>query len=92
MKYQIARISLFQTAKVIAVLYLVFGIIGLAVMVIRSMVQPEAGGFALSFLLVPFIYALVGFVLVMVFGWIYNQVAKRVGGIEVTLAETRGDF
>ena len=52
MKKQITSISPFQTAKIIALLYLIFG----------------------------FIFTIIG-------AWVYNLLAKWVGGIEFTTAE-----
>lgn len=40
-----------------------------------------------TFILAPFLYGLIGAVVNAFMAWIYNKVAARLGGIEVTLEE-----
>ena len=93
MNVQITRISLFQTAKVIAGLYFVLAVVGVAVFFLMSLVSPAARPpYSFVFLLLaPFVYALIGFVMAFIAAWLYNGVAKLTGGIEFTTTETR-DF
>jgi len=90
MKQQITRFSLVQTSKVMAVLYLILGIVGVAVMLIGSMLSntPRPAGFLLI-LLTPFLYAFFGFIFCFIGCWLYNQIARFVGGIEFELTESR---
>lgn len=91
MKKQIASISLVQTAKVAAIIYFILGIVGFVFLLIATMVGARSGGIAIA-LLTPFLYAFFGFVFVFVGGWIYNQVAKRFGGVEFTVVDVRGEY
>lgn len=80
MKKQILRIAPHQSAKVIAVLYILltlpFALIGIIGMVFGS---PESFLFlALS----PIIYGVFGYIFCALFFWLYNIVANRIGGIE----------
>ena len=85
MRKQITNISPLQTAKVLAVLYFVITLPFLLLMLVMpGSKQP----FISSFLLVmPFFYALFGFLFTLFGAWVYNFVAKRVGGIEFTTQE-----
>ena len=92
MQRQITRISPFQTAKVVAVLYFVITIPFIILFGIVSTFAPGGQRFGIVFAIAaPFIYAIVGFIFCIVGAWIYNAVAKLVGGIEYTSTETR-DF
>ncbi|MBI3447540.1 MAG: hypothetical protein HY049_01275 [Acidobacteria bacterium] len=81
---QIARVSPPQAAKVMGIVY--FGVsvpIVIFLVVAQSAAgNAEAGGFLLLF--VPFIYAVLGFVFTLFGAWLYNGVARWVGGIEFT--------
>jgi hypothetical protein len=92
MQKQITRISPFQTAKVVACLYFVITIPFIILFGLFSMFAPGGQRFGLFFaILAPFIYAIVGFIFCIVGAYIYNFVAKLVGGVEYTSTETR-DF
>ena len=92
MKQQITRFSLVQTSKVMAVLYFVLGIVGVVFMLIATTIShaPRPAGFLLI-LLTPFLYAFFGFIFCFIGCWLYNQIARFVGGIEFELSESR-DF
>jgi len=89
MKKQIIRISPLQTAKVIAVLYFVFSIPFIALMAISIMLSPAPkpaifSGFLLA---MPFLYLIAGFLFTVTGAWIYNGIAKWLGGIEFSFAD-----
>jgi hypothetical protein len=86
MKTQIVRISKLQTAKVMALLYLVISLPLMLFMVAPSlyMHQPIQWGMLLW---MPVMYAVMGFVFTFLGSWIYNGVASKFGGIEFTLSE-----
>ncbi len=87
---QITRISPFQTAKVLACLYFVITIPFIILYAIISMFAPTGQRLGIVFIvLAPFLYALFGFIFCMIGAWIYNFVAKMVGGVEYTSTETR---
>ena len=93
MKKQIVHISLLQTAKVVAILYFVISLLFTILALLFSFAMPSRTPFgSLVMLLAPLLYALFGFVFAIVGAWIYNQVARYVGGIEFTVAEARPDF
>lgn len=85
MKKQITHISPLQTAKVFALLYLIGTAPLLGLMAVATALSPAPGHIPVAmFLIGPFIYALFGFVFSLFGSWIYNLVARWVGGIEYT--------
>lgn len=86
MKKQISRIALRQTAKVIAILvFILMAIISIPIG-IYLLFTPERLS-AISFFILPFIYALLAYIFWVVWGWFYNLIAKRTGGIEFDLKD-----
>ncbi len=95
MNNQVIRISPLQAAKVSAVIYFIMGALFALPMALLTMFAgaPEGAEQSSSFNLIfivmmPFAYALMGFILVPIGCWIYNLVAGWVGGIEITLKES----
>lgn len=91
MKRRISRIAPWQAAKVLSILYFIIGfVIAIPSALFSIFVPPQPGqdvpgiGF---FLAMPFLYALASLVFVPLGCWIYNTVAKRVGGIEVSVEQ-----
>jgi hypothetical protein len=88
MKKQITSISPFQTAKVMAVLYFVISLPLIVFMVLMFSFMPGAKTPMLSMMLaLPFFYLIFGFIFTITGAWVYNLVAKWVGGIEFTTSE-----
>lgn len=88
MKKQIINISPIQTAKVFAVLYFVLSLplVGFMAISFSFAPGPKPGfGFLILF---PFIYLIFGFIFTALGAWVYNLVAKWVGGIEYTSIST----
>lgn len=92
---RVNRIAPFQAGKVSAVLYFIFGVIfSLPFAIVLTLAPPahQANGAAppgpMMFIVMPFVYALVGLIFVPIMCWLYNLVAKWVGGIEVQLSDT----
>jgi len=86
MKKQIVHVSVLQSAKVMAVLYLVMSLPFAAIMAIPAMATGQ--GYSVGFLiLMPVLYTVIGFVFTVVGAWVYNLVAGKVGGFEFTTAE-----
>lgn len=81
MKKQIVNISPIQTAKVFALLYFLFSLPFVGFMAITMSFSGASApmGFLVLF---PFVYLVFGFVFTAMGAWLYNIVAKRVGGIE----------
>lgn len=86
MKKQLIRVAPFQSAKVMAALYLVMSIpFGLLIFFMpRPLGMPFNGWMVL---VVPVLYAVLGFVFALIGAWIYNLVAAGVGGFEFTTVE-----
>ncbi len=84
---QIKSFGVFQTSKVIAALYFVLGLFFAVVVVIVSAVTHRGLRHAGLLFLVgaPIFYGSVGFVMGALICWLYNAIAKRIGGIEIEL-------
>jgi hypothetical protein len=87
MRQQISRLSVHQTAKVLAILYGMMGLLVIPFFLVLPMLAPgEAEGFGIGLaLLFPLIYAVFGYVFVAIGCLLYNLVAGWVGGIEVEM-------
>jgi len=87
MKKQIVQVSVVQSAKVMAAVYLVTAIpVVILASLFMSAVMPA--GVSIAMLLVmPVAYAIGAFIGVAIGAWIYNLVAARIGGFEFTTAE-----
>lgn len=86
MKKQLTHISIHQSSKVIAALYFVITV-PLAVIALIAALFGGGFGMAIAALFAPFLYALVGYVIFVILAWVYNFVAARIGGIEVTVTD-----
>ena len=93
MKKQIVHVSVVQTAKVAACLYFVVSIPFVLLMMIPVMLAGGSmPGMSVGMLIaMPFFYLIFGFLFSMLGAWVYNMVAKVVGGIEFTTAEVGPD-
>jgi hypothetical protein len=93
MKKQIVRVSILQSAKVAAALYLVISIPLCLLMLIPAMLGGGAiPGFSVVMLIaMPVLYTVFGFLFTLVGAWVYNLVASQVGGFEFTTVEVAGD-
>ena len=90
MAQQIRRFGVGQTAKVVAVLYAIMGLIFVPIILIASMLSPNKTEFGTAFALaLPIIYGVMGFVFTAIGCALYNFVAGLVGGIEVELDGSR---
>jgi hypothetical protein len=92
---QIKRIGVKQTAKVTAVFYFLISLIfvlpiTLFAFVISLFNDNNIGMFStafggLFFLILPFLYALMGYFLVAIMALMYNIIAKKIGGVEIEI-------
>lgn len=89
MKYQVSYISPVKAGKVVAaasfVVTLFFTIITVFTLLLNAEKEPTYNVWYLFF--VPFFNALFSFIFGWVTAFVYNIVAKRVGGFELTLQE-----
>ena len=87
--HEIKSFKILQTAKVIAVLYVVFGFLEgaiLAVALARHPHQHPLLGMLLSVIGLPILFGVVGFIFLVISCWLYNIVAARIGGIAFELS------
>lgn len=89
MKKQIVRISPLQTAKVMAVLYLIMSLPLMLLMAasfsLAPAPKPPVAG---MMIFLPVLYTVFGFIFTIIGAWVYNLAAKWVGGIEFTTSES----
>ena len=86
-KRRIKRIEPLQLGKMLALLYGALGLIALPLILLAAFGSAKstavmAGGIGMAVVL-PFLYALAGFVIGLLGALIYNAIAKWLGGIEV---------
>lgn len=82
---QIKSFAVVQTAKVIGILYFILGAILVVPFSLMRLAAGRAafGGFFV--LLAPIAYGVAGFLMTALLCWLYNMLAKRIGGIRVEL-------
>jgi hypothetical protein len=92
MPTQIVNVCKLQTAKVMAVMYLVISLpIAFFMQVPLFFGKHEPGDGTLWLMwLIPVFYTVFGFVFTFVGAWIYNGVASKIGGIQFTVADVEG--
>ena len=83
MKTQITRISVLQSGKIVTALYALIGCLYAVagVWMLFFGASPSAS-VALFYCLMPIVLGVVGFLLFALFAFVYNALAKRLGGIE----------
>lgn len=86
MKKQVTHIGVIQCGKVFAGIYLVLAIPLLLFMVLgASFSGSEAAGFGIGgAIAMAILYPIFGFISGVIGAWLYNIVAKRIGGFEYT--------
>jgi hypothetical protein len=88
-KLVLTKIAPWPTGRILAVLYLVIGIVVMPIMMIAALVAPEAnpagkaGGLVMAFMM-PFLYAVIGFLAGVIGAALYNGLARLMGGIPLT--------
>lgn len=84
MAQRIRNIDPVQAAKVVAVLYLMVGLVLVPIFLFLAFMDSNAFGFGMGFaIFIPVFYAVIGFIGTIIFCALYNLVAGWVGGIEV---------
>jgi len=83
MKKQIKQISVAQTSKVIAILYVIFSLLyslfGIPIIIFGS---SEIKIIGFIYLFMPVLAGVFGFIFVALNCWIYNLIAGKFGGVE----------
>lgn len=95
MKHQITHISYRQTGKIIALLTALFSeILFIVLILILLATRPEQlqdaariKRIAITAFALPVFSALLGYLGTLLSCFFYNQLAKRIGGIEITLSD-----
>lgn len=92
MAKRIARIEPWQTAKTLAVLYFILGLIAAVLLLLVPASAFEAAGEVKPgvglILAMPIAYAIAALIFVPIGCWLYNLVASKTGGIEFSVSET----
>lgn len=87
--HEIKSFKIFQTAKVIGVLYALLGFVECAFLLIASIRHPNRVPIFIS-LSLPILFGVLGFIFMVIVCWLYNLVAARIGGVAFELTP-RGD-
>lgn len=88
-KRRVKKIGVLQTSLISAIIFFFISLIMVVpVMLIMGIVGGFSGnmGFAFGGLLLifmPVMYAVMGFLMTALWCWMYNVIAKRIGGIEI---------
>jgi hypothetical protein len=81
---QIRRFGIGQTAKVVAVLYALMGLVFAPIILVTTLFSPKDTGLGAGFAIaMPILYGVCGFIFTAIGCAIYNLVASWVGGVEV---------
>jgi ABC-type uncharacterized transport system fused permease/ATPase subunit len=93
MKKQISRISVAQTSKVIAILYVIFSLLyslfGIP-MILFGGSEMKVMGYI--YLFMPILAGVFGFIFVALGCWVYNLVAGKLGGVEFEVNDIEEEF
>ncbi len=91
MKHRINRISIHQSSKVVAIVYLSLILLFLIpvgfITFLRGVVAPSE---AILYLFAPLLWGAMAYLITALWCWMYNLVTRRVGGVEFSV-ETQVD-
>lgn len=86
MQYRITRFGIQSTSLTVGMLYFFIALLVLPFLFLASRRgPPEQALPGLAFVLGPFIYAVIGYIVSAIACWIYNIVARWSGGVAMTL-------
>lgn len=93
MKKQVTRVSPQQTSKVLALVYFFSSLPFVLFMSLSAALSRKSDDAfpVFLFILMPLLYLIFGYLLTLYGAWIYNHIAKRIGGIELTVMDVDGD-
>ncbi len=93
MKRRVTRISILQSSKIVTLLYVILGFVyvpfGIGMLIFAS---GELRFMGFIYLAMPIVMACFGFVAFVVGAWLYNILAKYVGGFEVFVEHVDDQF
>jgi hypothetical protein len=87
MKKQIKKISIHQTSKVVAIIYLIISAIIYIPMGIIILAQAPHELSWIGFIFAPIFLCIFAYIINAIIFWIYNFIAKRTGGIEFSVQD-----
>ena len=88
MRQQLARISVHQTAKVVAIVYALLGLLVAPLFILGSLFDPDETMSLWLALVLPVLYGVFGYIFTAIGCALYNAIASRFGGIEFTLSQS----
>lgn len=92
MDYRIRRFGIHSTALTVATMYFILALVIVPFLYLATRNAPGQALPGFMFVVGPFFYAAMGYVIAAIGCWIYNNIAGRVGGITLTLEpEGAGD-
>jgi hypothetical protein len=83
--HEIKSFKIFQTARLIGVLYTIIGFIAAILFAILPVRHGYPGRGFMAIIFVPILYGILGFIFSAFFCWLYNEVASRIGGVAFEL-------
>jgi hypothetical protein len=88
-KKRVTHISIHQTSKVLAILFIAISLLFIPIGVVC--ILSGNTGIGIVYVLMPFIYGLVGYPYTALLCWVYNFIAKNFGGVEFTVEDEADD-
>ncbi len=85
--HEIKSISALQAAKVSGAIYLIVAAVFGVIFAFSALVRGHPGRAILALIAFPILYAVGAFIVTAIFCFLYNEVARRIGGVEIELAE-----
>jgi hypothetical protein len=83
---RVKRFDPVQTGKLLAALYFGISLLMVPFLLLFAAVGPKGSGIGAGFaLVIPFLYAAIGFIGGIIAAFVYNLCAKFVGGLEVEI-------
>lgn len=79
--HEIKSFEIFQTAKVIAVIYAIMASIMAVFVAFMSLLHGHPGRAIMAIVSFPILYGIGSLIVTALFCWLYNEVAGRLGGI-----------
>lgn len=86
MQYRIRRFGIQSTALTVGIMYFILALLIAPLFYLASRSGPPDQALpGIAFLLGPFIYAVIGYVVTAIGCWLYNLIAGWSGGVSLTL-------
>jgi ABC-type sugar transport system permease subunit len=83
---EIKSFNIFQTARVLAVIYAIIASILAVFVALVSLMHGHPGRAILAIIFMPVLYGVGAFIGTAFFCWLYNEVASRLGGVAFVMA------